>query len=65
MMSANGYCGWPGPRSSIREAGTAMTLAAAALSKDICYPGAPHGMFAMHEDKVNADLLSFCSRSGP
>lgn len=28
-------------------------------AKDIYYPGAPHGMFATHQDKVNADLLAF------
>ena len=28
-------------------------------AKAIYYPGAPHGMFATHQDKVNADLLAF------
>ncbi|HUA36583.1 MAG TPA: alpha/beta hydrolase [Candidatus Binataceae bacterium] len=28
-------------------------------AKAIYYPGAPHGMFATHHDKVNADLLEF------
>jgi len=28
-------------------------------AKDIYYPGASHGMFATHQDKVNADLLAF------
>jgi non-heme chloroperoxidase len=28
-------------------------------AKDIYYPGASHGMFATHEDKVNGDLLTF------
>ena len=28
-------------------------------AKDIYYPGAPHGMFATHQGKVNADLLEF------
>jgi non-heme chloroperoxidase len=27
--------------------------------KEIYYPGAPHGMTATHQDKVNADLLAF------
>jgi non-heme chloroperoxidase len=27
--------------------------------QEIYYPGAPHGMTATHEDKVNADLLAF------
>ena len=29
------------------------------------YPGAPHGMCSTLKDKVNADLLAFCSRSIP
>lgn len=28
-------------------------------AKEIYYPGAPHGMFATHREKVNADLLAF------
>ena len=28
-------------------------------AKDIYYPGAPHGLTATHQDKVNADLLAF------
>jgi non-heme chloroperoxidase len=28
-------------------------------SKDIYYPGAPHGLTSTHQDQVNADLLSF------
>ena len=28
-------------------------------SKEIYYPGAPHGLTATHQDKVNADLLAF------
>jgi non-heme chloroperoxidase len=28
-------------------------------AKDIYYPGAPHGMFATHQTKVNSDLLNF------
>jgi non-heme chloroperoxidase len=28
-------------------------------SKDIYYPGAPHGITATHQDRVNADLLAF------
>jgi non-heme chloroperoxidase len=28
-------------------------------AKEIFYPGAPHGMTATHQDKVNADLLDF------
>jgi non-heme chloroperoxidase len=27
--------------------------------KDIYYPGAPHGLTATHQDRVNADLLAF------
>jgi non-heme chloroperoxidase len=28
-------------------------------SKEIYYPGAPHGLTATHQDRVNADLLAF------
>jgi non-heme chloroperoxidase len=28
-------------------------------AKEIYYPGASHGLTATHQDKVNADLLSF------
>ena len=28
-------------------------------AKEIYYPGAPHGLTATHQDKVNADLLAF------
>jgi non-heme chloroperoxidase len=28
-------------------------------AKEIYYPGAPHGMFATHQDQVNSDLLTF------
>ncbi|HXV78301.1 MAG TPA: alpha/beta hydrolase [Candidatus Binatia bacterium] len=28
-------------------------------SKDIYYPGAPHGITATHQDQINADLLAF------
>ena len=28
-------------------------------SKEIYYPGAPHGLTATHQDQLNADLLSF------
>jgi non-heme chloroperoxidase len=28
-------------------------------AKDIYYPGAPHGLTSTHQDRVNADLLSF------
>jgi len=28
-------------------------------AKEIYYPGAPHGLTATHQDKVNADLLEF------
>ena len=28
-------------------------------AKDIYYPGAPHGLTATHQDRVNADLLAF------
>jgi non-heme chloroperoxidase len=28
-------------------------------SKEVYYPGAPHGLTATHQDQVNADLLAF------
>jgi non-heme chloroperoxidase len=28
-------------------------------AKDIYYPGAPHGITATHQDRINADLLAF------
>jgi non-heme chloroperoxidase len=28
-------------------------------AKEIYYPGAPHGLTATHQDKVNFDLLAF------
>src|SRR6516162_6423408 len=28
-------------------------------AKEINYPGAPHGLTATHQDRVNADLLAF------
>jgi non-heme chloroperoxidase len=28
-------------------------------AKEIYYPGAPHGLTATHQDRVNADLLAF------
>jgi non-heme chloroperoxidase len=28
-------------------------------AKEIYYPGAPHGITATHQDKINEDLLSF------
>jgi non-heme chloroperoxidase len=28
-------------------------------TKEIYYPGAPHGLTATHQDQVNADLLAF------
>jgi non-heme chloroperoxidase len=31
-------------------------------AKDIYYPGAPHGITATHQDKVNADLLAFITQ---
>jgi non-heme chloroperoxidase len=31
-------------------------------SKEIYYPGAPHGLIATHQDQLNADLLAFISR---
>lgn len=30
-------------------------------ARDIYYPGAPHGITATHQDRVNADLLAFLS----
>jgi non-heme chloroperoxidase len=27
--------------------------------KEICYPDAPYGLTATHQDQVNADLLAF------
>src|SRR6202020_2636022 len=32
-------------------------------AKEICYPGAPHGLTATHQDRVNADLLAFLQDS--
>lgn len=32
-------------------------------AKEIYYPGAPHGLTATHQDKVNADLLAFIKGS--
>lgn len=32
-------------------------------AKEIYYPGAPHGMTATHQDRVNADLLDFIEQS--
>jgi non-heme chloroperoxidase len=31
-------------------------------AKEIYYPGAPHGLTATHQDRVNADLLAFLRR---
>ena len=28
-------------------------------AKEIYYPGAPHGLTATHQDRINADLLAF------
>ena len=28
-------------------------------AREICYPGAPHGLTATHQDRLNADLLAF------
>jgi non-heme chloroperoxidase len=28
-------------------------------AKAIYYPGAPHGITATHQDRINADLLAF------
>jgi len=32
-------------------------------AKEIYYPGAPHGLTATHQDRVNADLLAFFKQS--
>jgi len=32
-------------------------------AKEIYYPGAPHGLTATHQDRVNADLLAFLKES--
>ena len=32
-------------------------------AKDIYYPGAPHGLTATHQDKVNAELLNSCAEA--
>lgn len=32
-------------------------------AKEIYYPGAPHGLTATHEEKVNADLLEFLGKA--
>jgi non-heme chloroperoxidase len=31
-------------------------------AKELYYPGAPRGLMATHQDRVNADLLSFLLR---
>jgi non-heme chloroperoxidase len=31
-------------------------------AKEIYYPGAPHGLTATHQDRVNADLLAFIAK---
>jgi non-heme chloroperoxidase len=31
-------------------------------AKEIYYPGAPHGLTATHQDRVNSDLLAFIAR---
>jgi len=31
-------------------------------AKAIYYPGAPHGLTVTHQDKINADLLAFCTQ---
>jgi non-heme chloroperoxidase len=31
-------------------------------AKEIYYPGAPHGLTATHQDRVNADLLAFIAQ---
>ncbi len=31
-------------------------------AKEICYPGAPHGLTATLQDQVNADLLAFVAK---
>ena len=28
-------------------------------AQEVYYPGAPHGLTATHQDRVNADLLDF------
>ena len=33
------------------------------LAKEIYYPGAPHGLTATHQDRVNADLLKFLGKA--
>jgi len=33
-------------------------------AKEIYYPGAPHGLTATHQDKVNSDLLAFLQEEG-
>lgn len=46
----------------------ASAHAAAKLVKGarlLVYPGAPHGLITTHQDKVNADLLSFLQSEGP
>src|SRR6516225_6944599 len=32
-------------------------------AQEIYYPGAPHGLTATHQDKVNADLLEFLEQA--
>ena len=32
-------------------------------AQEIYYPGAPHGLTATHEEKVNADLLEFLGKA--
>jgi len=32
-------------------------------AKEIYYPGAPHGLTATHQDRVNADLLDFLGKA--
>lgn len=34
-------------------------------ARDIYYPGAPHGLTATHQDKVNVDLLAFLEDRPP
>jgi len=41
-------------KDSVRKSGRLIKGA-----KEIYYPGAPHGLTATHQDKVNADLLGF------
>ena len=31
-------------------------------AEEIYYPGAPHGLTATHQDRVNADLLAFIAK---